>query len=106
MWLVSTPTDIATERLHVRKFPLHLEQTKMSDVTVTNEADAVRQAARWADALLAKFYHGPRDNVDAAMHRAEAAYGIPAGTFWSLRYRPPKLMGVAAWFHIKAIYDA
>ena len=87
------------------KNPLHLEQP-MSDVTVTTEADAVTKAAKWAEALLAKVHHGPGDNVETAMHRAEQKYGIPAQTFWSLRYRPPKQMGVAAWSFIKSVYEA
>lgn len=78
----------------------------MSDVTVTSEADAVNKAAKWAEALLARVHHGPGDNIEAAMHRAERKYGIPVQTFWSLRYRPPKEMGVAAWAFIKSVYDA
>jgi hypothetical protein len=78
----------------------------MTDATVTTEADAVQRAAKWADALLAKVHRGPGDNVETAMYRAEQKYGIPAQTFWSLRYRPPKMMGVAAWSFIKSVYEA
>lgn len=78
----------------------------MSDVTVTSEADAVDKAVRWANALLTKVHRGPGDNVETAMHRAEAKWGVPAATFWALRYRRPKEMGVAAWFYLKAVYEA
>lgn len=78
----------------------------MSDASVTSEADAVNKAARWAEALLARVYRGPGDNVDTAMHRAEQKYGVPAQTFWSLRYRPPKEMGVFAWTYLKSVYEA
>jgi len=48
----------------------------MSDATVTSEADAVNKAASWAEALLAKVHHGPGDNIETAMYRAEASFGI------------------------------
>ena len=78
----------------------------MSDVTVTSEADAVAKAAAWASALLARVHRGPGDNIETAMHRAEQKYGVPVQTFWSLRYRPPKEMGVAAWTYLKTVYEA
>lgn len=78
----------------------------MSDASVTSEADAVDKAAKWAEALLALVYRGPRDNIDLAIQRAEMMFGIPASTFWSLRYRPPKLMGAWAFYQLKTIYDA
>lgn len=85
--------------------PLQLGQV-MSDVTIVDDADAVEKASGWAEKLLARVHRGPGDSVDAAMHRAEAAYGIPRETFWALRYRKPKAMAVAAWLRIKAAYDA
>lgn len=80
----------------------------MSDMTVTTEAEAVKQAAGWAEALLSRVHQGPGDNIDTAMHRAEQKYGVPAQTFWSLRYRPPKAkaMAVAAWHYLKSAYEA
>jgi hypothetical protein len=77
----------------------------MTDLTVVDDADAVDKAAVWADALLDRVHQGPGDTVEASMHRAEQAYGIPAQTFWALRYRKPKQMAVAAWLRIKAAYD-
>lgn len=78
----------------------------MSDATVTSEAEAVDKAAKWAEALLALVHRGPGDNVETAMYRAELKYGVPAQTFWALRYRKPKSMGVAAWHYIKSVYEA
>lgn len=78
----------------------------MTDATITSEADAVTKAAGWAEALLAKVHRGPGDNIETAMHRAETTFGVPATTFWALRYRRPKTMAVAAWHHLKAVYDA
>lgn len=89
----------------MRRSPLHLGQA-MSDLTITDEADAVDKAAQWSEKLLARVHYGPGDSIEAAMHRAEAAYGIPRETFWSLRYRRPKAMAVAAWLKIKAAYDS
>lgn len=88
----------------MRKKSLQLEQV-MSDLTVSSEAEAVGRAAGWANALLEAVHRGPSDNIEAAMHRAERAYGVPATTFWALRYRPPKVMAVAAWLHLKSAYD-
>lgn len=87
------------------KKSLQSEQV-MSDATFTSEADAVRKAVGWANALLARVHRGPGDNVEAAMHRAEQKFGVPVQTFWSLRYRPPKEMGVVAWTYLKSVYEA
>jgi len=78
----------------------------MTDVSIVDDADAVQKARGWSGKLLAQVHYGPGDSIEAAMIRAEAAYGIPRETFWSLRYRPPKAMAVAAWLRIKAAYDA
>lgn len=78
----------------------------MSDVTIIDDADAVEKAAGWAEKLLARVHRGPGDSVEAAMHRAEATFGIPRETFWALRYRKPKAMAVAAWLRLKSVYDA
>jgi len=79
----------------------------MTDATINSEAEAVEKARHWARAILAKVHHGPGDdNLEAAMHRAETTYGIPFSTLWGLRFRPPKTMGVFAWFQIKHVYDA
>jgi hypothetical protein len=96
---------ITGDDLQMCKNPLRSEQN-MSDATVTTEADAVSRAAVWAEKLLSRVHHGPGDNVETAMHRAEQKYGVPAQTFWALRYRRPKAMAVAAWLHLKNVYEA
>lgn len=70
------------------------------------DADAiVDDAARWADALLARTYRGPGDTIEAATHRAEAIYGVPAQTFWALRYRKPKDILASVYLRLKAAYE-
>jgi hypothetical protein len=66
----------------------------------------VLDARGWAEALLAREYRGPGDTIDAAMHRAETRHGIPAETFWALRYRPPKDIVARTYFRLKAAYQA
>lgn len=78
----------------------------MSDDAIRTEADAVDRAAKWAEKLLTRVHRGPGDNVETAMHRAEAMFGIPAATFWALRYRKPKTIAVAAFQHLKNVYEA
>jgi len=90
----------------LRNRRLQLGQNEMSDLSVVDEADAVDKAAKWADSLLGRIHQGAGDTIDAAMYRAELAYGIPWQTFWALRYRKPKIMAVAAWLRIKMTYDA
>lgn len=71
-----------------------------------NEIDAtVVQSAKWADALLGRLYSG-RGDMDVAMHRAEQRYGIPARTFWTLRYRPPREIFASVYLKLKAAYEA
>ncbi len=67
----------------------------MTDTTFQSEKEAVDKAAVWAEALLTKAHRGPGDSVEAAMYRAEAMFGIPQTLFWALRYRRPKIIGVA-----------
>jgi hypothetical protein len=78
----------------------------MSDDAIRTEADAVDRARGWAEKLLARVHLGPGDNVETAMHRAEQTYGIPVATFWALRYRPPKLIGTAAFIRLQSVYEA
>ncbi len=71
------------------------------------EAGAVvDDAARWADALLQRAYRGPGDTIEAASYRAEQKYGVPAQTFWSLRYRKPKDILASVYLTLKAAYEA
>lgn len=70
------------------------------------DADAVDQAAGWADTLVSRVYRGPGDTIEAAHYRAEQRFGIPAQTFWALRYRRPKDMLVSVWLRLKQAYEA
>lgn len=66
----------------------------------------VEDAALWADAILQRTYRGPGDTIEAASFRAEQKYGVPAYTFWSLRYRRPKDILASIYLRLKAAYDA
>ncbi|MDB6035980.1 MAG: uncharacterized protein JWM16_6318 [Verrucomicrobiales bacterium] len=82
------------------KTPLRLEQEVF-------EAEAtVDEAAEWAKALLHRAYYGPGDTLEAATYRAEQKYGVPAQTFWALRYRKPKAILANIYLTLKAAYEA
>lgn len=59
-----------------------------------------------ADFILQKAHRGPGDTVDAAMHRAERMYGVPAAWLHRLRYRQIKDMPVSAYGAIVRAYRA
>lgn len=70
------------------------------------EAEAiVDDAAKWADGLLARTYRGPGDTIEAATYRAEQKYGVPAQTFWALRYRRPKDILASVYLKLKCAYE-
>ena len=52
------------------------------------DEDHVSAARSWANDLVRRESRGPGD-IENAMRRLEARYGIPWRTFWALRYRPP-----------------
>ena len=82
------------------KFPLRQEQEVF-------EAEAtVNDAAGWAESLLQRTYRGPGDTIEAASYRAEQKYGIPANTFWALRYRKPSAILAHIYLTLKAAYEA
>lgn len=66
----------------------------------------VDEAAVWADGLLDRVYRGPGDTIEAATFRAEQRYGVPAQTFWALRYRKPKALLAHIYLSLKAAYEA
>lgn len=66
----------------------------------------VDDAAKWADALLQRNYRGPGDTIEAASYRAQQKYGVPAQTFWSLRYRKPKDILASIYLTLRAAYEA
>ena len=66
----------------------------------------VDEAAHWAEALLQRSYRGPGDTIEAASYRAEQKYGVPAQTFWALRYRKPKDILASIYKTLQAAYEA
>ena len=80
----------------MRNNPLREEQ--MSDVGY------VEQAANWAKDLTARESRGPGD-LENAWRRLEARYGVPASTFWALRYRRPKDILTSLYFRLRAAYQ-
>ena len=71
------------------------------------DADAtVTEASGWAELLLQRTYRGPGDTIEAASYRAEQKYGVPANTFWALRYRKPSGILAHIYLRLKAAYEA
>jgi hypothetical protein len=75
------------------------KDTKMS-------AEYVAEAKGMADYILCRVHRGPGDTVDAAMHRAERLYGVPAKWLHRLRYREIKDMPVSVFAAIVRGYRA
>ena len=73
---------------------------------VSNAATTVLEAAQWAEALLQRSYRGPGDTIEAASYRAEQKYGVPAQTFWALRYRKPTGILAHIYLTLKSAYEA
>lgn len=72
---------------------------------VDEMSNAALQARQWANELVRRESRGPGD-VDNAMRRLEARYGIPASTLWRLRYRTPTDIFVSVFLKINAAYQA
>lgn len=70
------------------------------------EAEAVDEAAGWAEVLLSRVHRGPGDTVEAAMYRAEQKFGVPANAMWALRYRKPKGILAGIYLTLKNAYEA
>lgn len=66
-------------------------------------AELVSEAKVMADFVLHRVHRGPGDTVEAAMHRAERLYGVPAQWLHRLRYRDLRDIPASAFF---AIYNA
>lgn len=66
----------------------------------------VAEAKGMADHILFRVHRGPGDTVDAAMHRAERLYGVPAKWLHRLRYREIKDMPVSVFAAIVRGYRA
>lgn len=73
----------------------------MSDAEAT-----VNEATSWAESLLQRTYRGPGDTIEAASYRAEQKYGVPANTFWTLRYRKPSGILAHIYLRLQAAYEA
>ena len=65
----------------------------------------VDRAATMAEAMVRRETRGPGD-TENAMRRLATRYGIPHGTFWSLKYRRPKDMLVSVFAKLSEAYDA
>jgi hypothetical protein len=64
----------------------------------------VASAREWANTLVRRESRGPGD-MENAMRRLEARYGIPWRVFWSFRYRPPTDVLTGTFFRLKAAYE-
>ena len=67
--------------------------------------DAVAIAQSMANQMIVREARGPGD-IDNAMRRLEAKYGIPHSFLWSLRYRPPQDILMGAWSRLVCAYQA
>lgn len=72
---------------------------------IMTDLSTVDEAAEWADHLVTRVYRGPGDTIEAAHHRAERKYGVPAQTFWALRYRRPKDLLASIYLRLQAAYQ-
>jgi hypothetical protein len=70
-----------------------------------NAATFVDSAGKLASYLVAREMRGPGD-VDNAMRRLEARYGVPYQALWNLRYRRPKEIAAHVYAGIISAYDA
>lgn len=68
--------------------------------------DYVSEARVMGEYILQRVHRGPGDTIDAAMHRAEVAYGVPASWLRRLRYRQITDMPVSAFGAIAHAYRA
>lgn len=66
----------------------------------------VNESKRMADFILGRVHNGPGDTIEAAMHRAERLYGVPAAWLHRLRYREIKDMPMSAFAAIAHAYRA
>jgi hypothetical protein len=66
----------------------------------------VTEAKSMADFIVHRVFRGPGDTVEAAMHRAERTYGVPASWLHRLRYREIRDMPVSAYAALLNAYRA
>ena len=79
----------------------------MSEKPVCKDAKMTggEQARTWAQDLVRRETRGPGD-MERAMRRLEARYGIPWHTFWELRYRPPADVLHGVWERLRQAHQA
>jgi hypothetical protein len=65
----------------------------------------IADAKTWANELVRRESRGPGD-MENAMRRLEARYGISWRTFWTLRYRSPDDVFVGVYLKLKQAYEA
>lgn len=65
----------------------------------------ITDARTWANELVRRESRGPGD-MENAMRRLEARYGIGWRTFWTLRYRSPDDVFVGVYLQLKAAYES
>lgn len=65
----------------------------------------IADARTWANELIRRESRGPGD-MENAMRRIEARYGVPWRTLWTLRYRPPADVMVGVYLNLKAAYES
>jgi hypothetical protein len=68
------------------------------------DSSYVSEAAHWAQFLTQVEARGPGD-IPNAWSRLERRYGIPARTFWALRYRKPKSLLISVYLGMRNAYE-
>ncbi|MFP1634107.1 hypothetical protein ACLB6G_20450 [Zhengella sp. ZM62] len=66
----------------------------------------INQAKGMAEFILRREHRGPGDTIEAAAHRAERKYGVPASWIFRLRYREIKDMPASAFVALAQAYEA
>lgn len=79
---------------------------KPNERFVKMSVEYVSESKRMAEVILQRVHRGPGDTVEAAMHRAERLYGVPAAWLHRLRYREIKDMPVSAFAALFNAYRA
>lgn len=69
-----------------------------------NAASFVDDAEKLAERMLELEVRGPGD-IESAMRRIEARYGVPYQSLWNLRYRKPKEIAAHVYAALVAAYD-
>lgn len=73
-------------------------EESMSAAAIIDEARTI------ANDLILRESRGPGD-MPRAMERLERQYGIPASTFFTLRYRNPKRIWADVYLQLRAAHD-